>query len=146
MSIPWAQQFDWTEERVATLRSLFDQKHSTAHIARELGGDLTKNAVIGKLHRLGLRREARVRKVRPHHVERKAPFKVRSRVPLPPKERAPVQQFTCTPVPLLDLPYTGACKFEVTNSDKPADYLFCGNPTESDALVYCRDHMRVVYR
>ncbi len=42
----------WTDEVVARLRGLWDEGHSTAEIGRRLG--TTKNAVVGKAHRLSL--------------------------------------------------------------------------------------------
>ena len=45
----------WTDERVARLKKLWSETgKSAAEIARELGGGLSRNAVIGKVHRLGL--------------------------------------------------------------------------------------------
>lgn len=43
----------WTEERVETLKKLWGEGQSASQIAKELGG-VTRNAVIGKVHRLGL--------------------------------------------------------------------------------------------
>lgn len=43
----------WTDERVATLTKLWSQGKSASEIADVLGG-VTRNAVIGKAHRLGL--------------------------------------------------------------------------------------------
>lgn len=43
----------WTEERVQQLRELLGKKLSAAEIAAELGG-ISRKAVIGKVHRLGL--------------------------------------------------------------------------------------------
>ena len=43
----------WTEERVEVLKKLWAEGHSASQIAKELGG-VTRNAVIGKVHRLGL--------------------------------------------------------------------------------------------
>ncbi len=43
----------WTDERVETLRAMWSDGKSASQIARELGG-VTRNAVIGKVHRLGL--------------------------------------------------------------------------------------------
>ncbi|WP_116130937.1 GcrA family cell cycle regulator [Tropicimonas sp. IMCC34043] len=43
----------WTEERVETLRKMWSEGQSASQIAKELGG-VTRNAVIGKVHRLGL--------------------------------------------------------------------------------------------
>ena len=43
----------WTDERVETLKSMWNEGKSASQIAKELGG-VTRNAVIGKVHRLGL--------------------------------------------------------------------------------------------
>src|SRR3954464_2663637 len=43
----------WTDERVDQLKSLWTEGLSASQIARALG-DVTRNAVIGKVHRLGL--------------------------------------------------------------------------------------------
>ena len=43
----------WTDERVALLKKLWADGLSASQIAAELGG-ITRNAVIGKVHRLGL--------------------------------------------------------------------------------------------
>ncbi len=43
----------WTEERVETLKRMWNEGQSASQIAKELGG-VTRNAVIGKVHRLGL--------------------------------------------------------------------------------------------
>jgi GcrA cell cycle regulator len=43
----------WTDERVETLRAMWAEGRSASQIAKELGG-VTRNAVIGKVHRLGL--------------------------------------------------------------------------------------------
>jgi len=43
----------WTDERVETLKTMWNDGKSASQIAKELGG-VTRNAVIGKVHRLGL--------------------------------------------------------------------------------------------
>jgi GcrA cell cycle regulator len=43
----------WTDERVSTLKKLWQDGLSASQIAKQLGG-VTRNAVIGKVHRLGL--------------------------------------------------------------------------------------------
>jgi len=63
----------WTDERVELLKKLWADGLSASQIAGELGG-ITRNAVIGKVHRLGLSGRAkspsssapRVRKPRSH--------------------------------------------------------------------------------
>ena len=43
----------WTDERVEILKTMWSEGKSASQIAKELGG-VTRNAVIGKVHRLGL--------------------------------------------------------------------------------------------
>ena len=43
----------WTEERVELLKKLWSEGLSASQIAGQLGG-VTRNAVIGKVHRLSL--------------------------------------------------------------------------------------------
>lgn len=69
---------EWTEEIVARLRELWEQGLSTAEIGRQL--NVTKNAVVGKAHRLGL--EARPSPIR----------KVPATKPVTKKEKSVVQQ------------------------------------------------------
>ena len=44
----------WTDERVELLRQLWLDGRSASQISAQLGHGLTRNAVIGKIHRLGL--------------------------------------------------------------------------------------------
>ena len=46
-------EMSWTDERVETLKRMWAEGQSASQIAKELGG-VTRNAVIGKVHRLGL--------------------------------------------------------------------------------------------
>ena len=43
----------WSDERVEKLKKMWGEGQSASQIAKELGG-VTRNAVIGKVHRLGL--------------------------------------------------------------------------------------------
>jgi len=54
----------WSEDRVVTLKRLWADGLTASQIAKKLGG-VTRNAVIGKVHRMGLpRRESLVRAFR----------------------------------------------------------------------------------
>ena len=44
---------EWTEDRVDTLKGLWQRGYTARQIAEKLGG-VTRNAVIGKAHRMGL--------------------------------------------------------------------------------------------
>jgi GcrA cell cycle regulator len=50
---PNGAAMSWTDERVETLKHMWSEGKSASQIAKELGG-VTRNAVIGKVHRLGL--------------------------------------------------------------------------------------------
>src|SRR5271165_3098824 len=85
-----AHKMEWSDEVVARLRALWADGHSTAEIGRRLG--VSKNAVVGKAHRLDL-------PARPSPIRRDGTGSPRPRAPrrvtgptLPP--------LTCTRTPL----------------------------------------------
>ncbi len=51
------KDMSWTDERVEILKKMWGEGQSASVIAKELGG-VTRNAVIGKVHRLGLSNRA----------------------------------------------------------------------------------------
>ena len=63
----------WTDERINTLKKMWKEGKSAAEIAKTLGKGVTRNAVIGKAHRMGL-------SGRPSPIKKPAP---------PKKEAAP---------------------------------------------------------
>src|SRR5437899_1237256 len=73
----------WTDERVDQLKTLWTEGLSASQIARVLGEGITRNAVIGKVHRLGLAGRAT-----PSRADRprlpSAPRLYRAREPEPP--------------------------------------------------------------
>ena len=60
----------WTDERIERLKELWSQGITASQIADELGG-VSRNAVIGKAHRLGL--QSRPSPVKPNEAEPEAP-------------------------------------------------------------------------
>lgn len=91
----------WTDERIATLRKMWEGGATASEIATELGG-VSRNAVIGKAHRLGLK--ARPSPVKANEKKKPAaapaakkpaapaPTAAPPRVPAEPAERpAPVE-------------------------------------------------------
>lgn len=56
----------WTDQRTETLKTLWGQGKSASVIAAKLGGGITRNAVVGKAHRLGLaQRESPIVRAKP---------------------------------------------------------------------------------
>jgi GcrA cell cycle regulator len=69
----------WTDDRVEVLKTMWMEGKSASQIAKELGG-VTRNAVIGKVHRLGLSNRA---------TPSKAKAKVTTKAKEAPKTKAP---------------------------------------------------------
>ena len=80
---------DWNEDAISRLRALWDEGHSTAEIGRRLG--ITKNAVVGKAHRLALPpRPSPIRRSEAaDHVPRREAAKRSTGPTLPPLDDAP---------------------------------------------------------
>jgi GcrA cell cycle regulator len=66
----------WTDERIERLKSLWTKGMTASHIADELGG-VSRNAVIGKAHRLGL--QSRPSPVKPNEPEPKPKAKAKEK-------------------------------------------------------------------
>ena len=75
-----AQSAGWTDERVETLKKLWMEGLSASQIAGELGEGVTRNAVIGKVHRLKLSARAKPTNTTPRArpASRPAPRRVAS--------------------------------------------------------------------
>lgn len=81
----------WTDERIDRLKSMWEKGLTASQIADELGG-VSRNAVIGKAHRLGLK--ARPSPVKPNEKEAAAPAPKAPKAeaaprPAPPPRTAP---------------------------------------------------------
>ncbi|MCI2395357.1 GcrA family cell cycle regulator [Aliiroseovarius sediminis] len=79
----------WTDERVEILKKMWGEGQSASVIAKELGG-VTRNAVIGKVHRLGLSNRSAGGTKAPG--KEKAAPKVAPKPKAPPKKPAPKKE------------------------------------------------------
>src|SRR5205085_3655808 len=87
----------WTDERIDRLKELWSQGMTASHIADELGG-VSRNAVIGKAHRLGL--QSRPSPVKPNEPEPKPRPKAREKAPPAPAEaKSPASGAPARPAP-----------------------------------------------
>ncbi|WP_326525912.1 GcrA family cell cycle regulator [Sphingomonas sp.] len=92
----------WTDERIDTLRKMWEGGQTASQIAEALGG-VSRNAVIGKAHRLGL--QSRPSPVRPNDsdskkaAEPKAPAAPPAPRPAPPPPRAAEPPKVAAPAP-----------------------------------------------
>jgi len=88
----------WTDERIATLTKMWESGATASQIADELGG-VSRNAVIGKAHRLGLK--SRPSPVKPN--DEKAPGKKAAEAPAA-KARPKPKAVAAKPVPAAAAP------------------------------------------
>ena len=149
----------WNDERVELLKKLWNDGLSASQIAAELGG-ITRNAVIGKVHRLGLSGRAkspsstvpRPRKPRaPSHMLRIGRA-TRGNTAL-----APIYELDIEPEPELIeniIPIGQRCNLLELNEEKcrwpigdpgTPEFFFCGGRS-IEGLPYCGYHSRVAYQ
>jgi len=70
---------DWTEDRVAVIRALWNEGKSGSQIAGYIGGSATRSSVLGKLYRIGLMGNRRILSgKRPNQFSRHRPTPPRS--------------------------------------------------------------------
>lgn len=90
----------WTDERIDTLKTMWEKGMTASQIAEALGG-VSRNAVIGKAHRLGL--QARPSPVKPNEPEAKpaaAPPPVAPKAATPKPAVAPAPKAEPRPAPV----------------------------------------------
>jgi len=149
----------WTEDRVGALKKLWLEGQSASQIAKQLGGGVTRNAVIGKVHRLGLSgratpsqparaatnfRPARVRTTPP--AQPSAPRRIEAAQPAPrPIVAAPVQPTVAELPGTATVMTLGAhmCKWPIGDPSS-TEFSFCGRRASEG--VYCGEHARVAYQ
>lgn len=89
----------WTDERVELLKKMWGEGQSASQIAKELGG-VTRNAVIGKVHRLGLSNRstgASPAKAEPKEKPAPAPKPKAEAKPKPQPKTEPARPVAATP-------------------------------------------------
>lgn len=152
----------WTDESLAVeaLRLRDVEGLSNAKIAVRLGKGLTRNAIIGKLLRLDVA-AGRIKTKRPvkteqerrlsaklskeRHRQTSKLHRPRNLAPKPPRQVAfdpPTAPTSATNVTMVDLPYSGACKFPVGEATGAAQ-LFCGGAAKG---VWCPYHRLIVWQ
>ena len=153
----------WTEDRVGALKKLWLEGQSASQIAKALGGGVTRNAVIGKVHRLGLSgraapsqparttfRPARPRAAAPAAPVQapSAPRRIEAVAPRPIVAAAPQAS---VPAPAPELAGTATvltlgahmCKWPIGDPSSDS-FTFCGR--RQDEGPYCMEHARVAYQ
>ncbi len=133
---------NWTDERVAMLRKLWAAGLSASQIAKELRG-VTRNAVIGKIHRLGMnraggmRRAPNVNAVRTARIVRDKPIPKPRLVYVAPKDTGPLEPLGET----IEKAKHGECLW--IEGDPKQDARICGRETGGHA--FCQHHRSAAY-
>ena len=123
-------QSGWTEDRLAKLRELWDKKLSITKIGEELG--VSRNAVAGKAHRLGLEK-------------RQSPIKPSIK---PKTQKNEWDEILRGPMPLRlvlrSLEWSRNKCLWPYGDPKNLDFKFCGEPVLS-GKPYCLKHCALAY-
>ncbi|MCB1651269.1 MAG: gcrA cell cycle regulator family protein [Alphaproteobacteria bacterium] len=135
----------WTDDRVALLKKLWGEGKTAAEIAKELGG-VTRNAVIGKAHRLKLSN-----RVSPIQQNKKPAVKAPvTTKPVLEKKAAPAvvvraasNESRRPKVPLIDLK-ANECRW-ADGDPREEDFGFCG-ARALPGLPYCTEHAKIAYQ
>jgi GcrA cell cycle regulator len=131
----------WTPARVEQLTQLWKDGRSASECARALG-ECSRNAVIGKVHRLGI--AGRIEPARPSRPVRTSvdrPRLQRNRRPSPRVLALPVQEEAG--LATIQTLSQGGCHWPIGEPNSP-DFTFCGRHRCRGA--YCEDHALRAYR
>lgn len=143
----------WTDEVVEELRKMWDKGMTTGQIAKALG--VTKNSIIGKVHRLCLTARPSPIKKAPAKAEKKqAPAtkpattaKATKKPTKPVKEPAPVVEKTETFVEETNIPLVKldnhTCRWPL-GDPRDDDFCFCGKRIKT-GQTYCEEHAAIAY-
>ncbi|MFY9288742.1 MAG: GcrA family cell cycle regulator [Alphaproteobacteria bacterium] len=155
----------WTEQKIQALKEMWGHGYSASEIAKHLGG-LTRNAVIGKAHRLKL-------SSRPSPIKREDENSPGISIENPmPAMKSPRKRVMLRPLPVVPTPssvkpapkeaFRGLdsikrtegiavtkagdrhCRWPVGDPRSP-DFRFCGC-NAYEGMPYCIDHARVAYQ
>lgn len=143
----------WTETRIETLKQLWADGRSCSQIATELG-DVTRNGVIGKIHRLGLsgrnqgQNDRAPRKVRQRKAKRNGiTFGIpHALIPINPTPLTTSVDDFAIPIgqrrTLMEL-NSVMCRWPIGDPQTP-EFFFCGGHAEP-GKPYCIGHQRRAY-
>ena len=136
----------WTEEKVQKLKELWGKDKTASQIAEIIGG-ISRNAVIGKAHRLNLSAKIKTRNSVPQHGVDKGRQKI------PSDKRIRKSKFKSL---LLDNNFEPAknlsleeltdktCKYMEGHPDEPSS-SFCGRKTV-EKYSYCPLHLMIIFQ
>jgi GcrA cell cycle regulator len=156
------KSMEWAEDTIQRLRKLWDEGLSTAAIGRQLG--VTKNAVVGKAHRLRLpQRESPIRYTsEPRPRKPRTPRVAKDSLPLlaclsgsapppaplkvyVPRIRHPEAPMALpTPAKSVFVSPPKPCCWPLGDPKDKENFRFCDEPSKF-GRPYCRKHCEIAY-
>lgn len=146
----------WTEEKVKRLKELWKKGYSTGEIGRMIG--VSKNAVVGKAHRLGL--DSRPSPIKPDRdsqgvkekIKPKEKIKETAKKPEKLKGKEAGEKGSAEPKKDSGVRPDGISLLELTKSScrwpqgdpKEKGFSFCGKPA-IEGRPYCMEHVKEAY-
>ena len=142
---------EWNDERIEALTKMWREGLSASQVARQLGG-VSRSAVIGKVHRLGI--AGRDAPTRPNALGGRPATRVRVSAggllrpatprPAPTPRLAPRIVFEVVATASIQSLTTHACRWPIGEPDKD-DFGFCGRLI-TGAGSYCAGHASMAVR
>ena len=138
----------WTEEKTEQLKKLWAEGHTASQISKMLGDGISRNAVIGKSHRLGLQGRAQSRMISAPRINNRVINENNS----PAKQRRPrglraiviEKDFEPENPKQLEELDESSCKWPIGHPDEKSFY-FCGRSSLKD-FSYCKLHLLYAYQ
>jgi GcrA cell cycle regulator len=148
-------QMTWDDKMIARCVELWRMGWSASEISRSLGGVVSRNAVLGKVHRLGVADRgmpAPLKRLPVGGVNRPRKVKgpAKPKAPRKPKViKAPEPEYIPGDgITLDELPARGRCRWPHGDPAKD-DFRFCGHKTGRDdegaSRVYCDHHFKIAH-
>jgi len=140
----------WTEEKTEQLKKLWAEGHTASQIARMLGEDISRNAVIGKAHRLNLAGRTQSRMISSPRINNNQyqPKKgaIQRKIRRPRGLRAIVieKDFEPENPTTLENLTDKTCRWPIGHPDEK-DFYFCGR-SPMDERIYCKLHVLHAYQ
>ena len=137
----------WTEEKVAKLKELWGKGNTASQIAEIIGG-ISRNAVIGKAHRLNLSAKIKTRTaVSNQNIENTVEVKnIKSKKGRRSKFKSLIieKDFEPENPKQLEELDENSCKWPIGHPDESSFY-FCGRSSLKD-FSYCKLHLLYAYQ
>ena len=142
--------FEWSDADIRNMQEMWVAGKSASEIAQALGDGLTRSAVLGKIHRLGMNflpREATKSNFRPaSNPKTTAPrivqAKTAPRMPQPSRRHNPVPKPMAMPLITITELTNDTCRWPVGDPKTP-EFRYCG--ARSGEALYCPSHAKLAY-